>query len=277
MRRGPGSSAIRRVTDPSATRRSGKSSPLSPFPELISDLSKLPTGSHCLELFASEDEAADRAAAFLAGAEDPKATSYWVADERLVAVNRQQVARRDPRHEGNVHRLRGPQVVRRDGVLRPTGEIIRFVRDHPEGVTGGAASAITGYWTREEIPAYLEYEEWFHRQARGRSRFLCPYDLRKVPVDLAAEVLPQLARHHSHLVLSSVRHPTTLLVQLLVFPRADSVPKELRKVLDWALREGLVGLEGREKRPVLARKGEDLALALQDFEEHFATSSADRT
>ena len=269
MRRGS-----RSPTTGRATGRSGKSASLSPFPQLISDLSKLPTGSHCLELFASEAEAADRAAAFLAGAEDPEATSYWVADDRLVALNRQQVARRDPRHEGNVHHLRGPQVVRREGVLRPTGEILRFVRNHPEGVTGGAA-AITGYWTREEIPAYLEYEEWFHRQARGRSRFLCPYDLRKVPVDLAAEVLPELARHHSHLVVSTVRHPTTLLVQLLVFPSAESVPEKLRKVLDWALRGGLLGLEGREKRPVLARKGENLALALQDFEEHFATPPAE--
>lgn len=274
MRRGPGSSATGRATDPSPARHGGKSTPLSPFPELISDLSKLPTGSHCLELFASEEEAADRAAAFLAGAEDPEATSYWVADDRLVALNRKHVARRDPRHEGNVHRLRGPQVVRREGVLRPTGEIIRFVKDHPEGVTGGAA-AITGYWTREEIPAYLEYEEWFHRQARGRSRFLCPYDLRKVPVDLAAEVLPELARHHSHLVVSSVRQPAALLVQLLVFPSAESVPEEHRKVLDWAVREGLLGLEGHEKRPVLARKGEDLALALQDFEEHFVTAKAE--
>ncbi len=276
MRRDPGSSATARASNPRATKRSGRSSSRPPFPELISDLSKLPMGSHCLELFASEEEAADRAASFLAGAEDPKATSYWVADDRLVALNREHVARRDPRHEGNVHRLRGPQVVRREGVLRPTGEIIRFVRGHPEGVTGGAA-AITGYWTREEIPAYLEYEEWFHRQARERSRFLCPYDLRKVPADLAAGVLPELARHHSHLVVSSVRQPASLLVQLLVFPSAGSVPKELRKVLNWAVREGLLGLEGHEKRPVLARKGVDLALAWQDFEEHFATVLADRT
>lgn len=276
MPREPGRHRSALAEGPTAGTRVERAPPSGPgpssgteFPALLSDLRALPPGSHCLEFYASEDEAAEHAAAFLAGAEDPNATSYWVADDRLLAFNRDLVARRTPGREENVRRLRGPQVVRREGLLRPTAEILRFVQQHPEGVSGAAAT-ITRYWTREEIPAYLEYEAWFHEQARDRSRFLCPYDLRRVPVDMAAEVLPRLAEQHSHLVVSSARHPMALLVQLLVFPNRDRVPEAQREVLAWALRDGLLRLEGDPPRPVLVKKGEEFAEAFHNFEERLA-------
>lgn len=236
------------------------------FPLIVQDLSELPLGSHCLELHSSEDEAADHAAAFLAGADDPKATSYWVADDKLLAFNQDRMARRDPALPTVLHTLEGPQAVPTDGKLRPTREVIRFIRAHPEGVTAGAAT-ITRYWSREQIPAYLEYEQWFHQQARDQSRFLCPYDLRRVPVDLAPTVLPELVSHHSHLTLSTGPHPMALLVQFLAFPSQARVPEDLRRALAWSVQEGLIELKGAERRPVLALKGEAFAAAFQSFEE----------
>lgn len=242
------------------------------FPLMIDDLAQLPRGAHCLELHASEDESAEHAAAFLAGADDPNAASYWVADDKLLAFNRERVARRDTRMVQRVRRLDGPQAVPTDGHLRPTGEVIRFVQAHPEGVTAAGAT-ITRYWTRAEIPAYLEYEEWFQAQARDKSRFLCPYDLRRVPVDMAAHVLPELATHHSHLVLSRVPNPMALLLQFLVFPSEAQVPQRLREALSWCVQEGLLELRGPQRKPTLALKGEAFAEAFHSFEERILSGA----
>jgi hypothetical protein len=238
------------------------------FPKLVEDLAELPKGSHCLSFYASETEASDQVAAFLAGADDPEAARYWVTNDQLLAFNRDRVGRRDPALAGRIEALGGPQAVPRDGKMRPTTEVIRFVEAHPEGVTAGGGT-ITHYWSREQIPAYLEYEAWFHQQARERSRFLCPYDLRKMPADLAPTVLPNLASHHSHLIASKERHPMALLVQFLVFPSADQVPERLRTALTWCVDEGLIELRGPERQPVLVAKGEEFALAYQAFEARF--------
>lgn len=222
-----------------------------PFPTLLEDLSTLPPGSHCLALHASREELAEQAASFLAGAEDPDRTTFWVADDRLLAYARQKVRTRAPALEGRVLRLDGPQVVSEGELLRPAPEIVRFIRAHPEGVTAGAAT-ITTYWSRESVPAHLEYEDWFQDAPRAGCRYLCPYDLRRIPVEMAAEVLPTLARKHTHLVLSKVHGPAPELLQLLLFTRGPRAPPALEGAQAWAIREGL-----------LIRQGERLVLSLE--------------
>jgi hypothetical protein len=233
-------------------------------PTVITDLAQLPAGSHCLDLFTSDDEAADHAAAFLAGALDPEAASYWVAGETLLAYCQERLDQRDPALAGTVHLLDGPQVVPTDGKLRPTAEIVRFIRSHPEGVTAGAAT-ITEYWTREEIPSYLEYERWFHEQERASSRFLCPYDLRKVPVDAASAVLPVLAQQHSHVMLSSTPDPSALLLQLLLFPPAAPVPKDFEPLRRWGMEQRLLRPEDNARAFGLTPQGEAFAEAARTF------------
>lgn len=253
--------------------RSAPLSPASGVPQIIYDLKRLPKGSHCLDLYASLDEAAEHAAAFLEGADNPRAATYWVADDQLLAFHRDKTQSQDPSGALPFRALKGPQVVPQGGKLRPTAEVVRLVSSHPEGVTAGAAT-ITRYWSREQIPAYLEYEQWFHQQARERSRFLCPYDLREVPVDMAPAVLPELARQHSHVILSRAPNPMALLVQLLMFPTSDAVPPEHREELSWATAEGLLSVDGRTHRLHLASRGEAFALALKSFSTRVSEASA---
>ncbi|MDE1836846.1 MAG: hypothetical protein KGJ23_09545 [Euryarchaeota archaeon] len=244
-----------------------------PGPLLISDLSKLPLGSHCLSLYASQDEAADRAAAFLAGAEDPRSARYFVAGDRLLAFTRRKVRERSRARSSCVNDLRGPQAVRqRDGRFRPAPEVIQFVSEHPEGVSAGGQT-ITRYWRRETVPDHLEYEEWFDRQPRSTSRFLCPYDLREVPVDLAATTLLELAHHHSHLVLSNAAEPASLLLQLLALPAGTPLPPFHQRVRAWCLEEGLVEEEGRTNPLVLTVEGATFARSLRSFSKKGLSSS----
>ena len=211
------------------------------MPEILRDLVRLPLGSHCVSFHASREEAAAHATDFLAGSPPWQAAAYWVADPDLRARCQDLLAARAPHQVGCVMVLEKEQVHPIDGRLRPVDEIQHFVGSHPDGVTGGA-DTISEYWRPENVPEHLEYEGWFDQQPRDHSRFLCPYDLRKVPPEEAPKILRQLGAHHSHAVLSSSPEAGVRLLQLFVFATPSEVPSEIAESLEWALREGLVAV-----------------------------------
>ena len=232
-------------------------------PELVGDLATLPLGSHCLGLHVGEDEAAQHAAAFLAGAPTGQPAAYWVPDTPAAELCRQKVAARAPEHLGCVAILSHEQVGFVDGHLRPTQEIVEFARAHPDGFTGGAET-ISRYWGPGSIPEHLEYESWFEAQPRDRCRFLCPYDLRMIPPHLAPTVLRDLGAHHSHVALSDSVEPAAALLQLFVFPTEADVPTALLPVLDDAFAAGLLVSRGPPGEFALSRAGGDLVQAWWD-------------
>ena len=189
------------------------------MPRVVADLIHLPMGSHCIAFYASQDEGAETAAEFLAGTPEGQAAAFWVADTALQSYYRDRVEEISPRHVGCVLVLDGEQVESDEGKLRPVDEVRTFVASHPDGVTGGA-DTISRYWTPGTFPEHVEYEAWFDAQPRDGSRFLCPYDLRRVPASEAPGLLRELGRHHSHASLSSSPEPAVRLLQLFVFPRA---------------------------------------------------------
>ena len=209
------------------------------MPEVVEDLAQLPVGSHCLSFHADPEEAADHAVRFLASTPEGVRPSYWVSDEQLAAYYNHRLALEAPGHAGCVAVLEGEQIGPVDGRLRPVPELREFVSGHPEGVTGGA-DTISLYWNAENVPEHLEYERWFHYQPRGRSRFLCPYDLRRVPPALGPEVLRELGDHHSHVALSSSEEVAVRLLELFVFATSKDVPRELAETHRWAKEEGLL-------------------------------------
>lgn len=225
--------------------------------EAVEDASRLPLGSHALSLFASQQEAAAQAASFLAGAPPGQAASYWIPDQQLLPMYREAVEERDPDRVGAIQVLDGPQVRPVGPELRPVEEVLDLVRAHPEGVTA-AGETITWYWTPEQVPSYLEYEEWFHQQARGASRFLCPYNLRNIPPEDAPAILRALGAHHSHVVLSSSTAETARVLQLFVFGTATDIPAPLRTDLAWAKERGLVSVDPATGLLELTEAGEDL-------------------
>lgn len=227
------------------------------MPELLGDLVHLPVGSHCVGFHVGRTEAADHAASFLAGTPAGQAASYWVADLPSQEIVRNRVATESPGHVGCVAVLSGEQVALVDGKLRPIDEILEFVGSHPEGVTAGGET-IDRHWTPTDLPQHLEYEAWFQEQRRDGSRFLCPYDLRRVPAESAPQVLAELGAHHSHVVLSDSPEPAVRLLQLFVFGRAPDVPPALHETLGWAVSWGLVDVEARSRELSLARGGEDM-------------------
>jgi hypothetical protein len=231
--------------------------------EVVEDASQLPLGSHAISLHVSQKEAARKAAEFLAGAPPGQEAAYWVADEGLLPMYRESVAELAPERVGAVQVLDGPQVARVGPELRPVEEVTDFVRAHPEGVTG-AGETITWYWTPEQIPDYLEYEEWFHQQARGASRFLCPYNLRDVPADDAPAILRALGARHSHVVLSSSSATTARVLQLFVFPTASDIPGGLRAELEWAVEEGYVSVAEDTGLLDLTEAGQELLVDWPD-------------
>jgi hypothetical protein len=225
--------------------------------ECLDATSQVPVGAHCLSLHATQEEAADHAAAFLSGSPPEHATSYWVAQAGLVPLYRERIGAVDPRHVRSIRVLAGPQVHRVDHRLRPVEEITSFFERHPEGATCGA-DTITWYWTPDDIRDHLEYEQWFQLQPRVRNRFLCPYDLRRIPLDDAVPVLRELADHHSHLVFSRDRQNPIRLLQLMIFVNTDDIPTTMSSDLDWAVDAGYatVGDETGSLSPTLT--GRDL-------------------
>ena len=222
---------------------------------VIEDLKELPRGSHCVSFHANREEAARNAISFLAGAPEGQAATYWVPDADLAAYYNLWLAREAPEHVGCVAILPHEQVENVSGKLRPTMEIRRFMDSHPEGVTA-SGETITRYWKPQNIPDHLEYEAWFQDQPKGSSRFLCPYDLRAVPPDLAPQVIRELAAHHSHVVLSTSREPGARLLQLFIFPTVEEIPEPAEGTLGWALKKDLVEIQRPIRELSLTTLGE---------------------
>jgi hypothetical protein len=214
----------------------------------------LPIGGHGLSLHASREEAAEHAVDFLAGAPSGQPAVYWVGDASLVPYYDEKLAAKAPAQVGCVRALDHEQVDSVDGRLRPTPEVVAYLREHGEGTTAGA-DTLSLYWTPETMPEHLEYEAWFDEQPRDASRFLCPYDLRRVPAEKAPEILRELGRHHSHVVLSDAPEPAVRLLQLFVFATPAELPVALRESLLWAAQEGLVKVLGPHEEFLATPKG----------------------
>ncbi|HTZ62150.1 MAG TPA: hypothetical protein VMC82_05900 [Thermoplasmata archaeon] len=211
--------------------------------QVLEDLAELPLGSHALSLHADADEAEDHAIRFLSGTPEGGTAIYFVNDERTSAEYNARLADVSPGHVGCVVALGHEQVELVDGKLRPAREVQEFFADHQDGVTAGG-DTLSMYWTSTNVPEHLEYEQWFDQQPRVDSRFVCPYDLRKVPSDQATEILAELGRHHSHVVLSSSPEPAIRLLQLFVFETAGDLPRQLAANLRWAVEQGYVHPSG---------------------------------
>jgi hypothetical protein len=223
--------------------------------EVLGDLSELPRGAHALSLHATREEAGDHAIDFLRGTPDGQTASYWVPDAALAQYYDERVSTEAPEQLGCVHVLGHEQVALVDGQLRPVAEVLDVIGQHPEGITA-AGETLSRYWVPGNIPEHLEYEHWFDTQPREDSRFLCPYDLREIPPDMAPGVLRDLGSHHSHVVLSRSRDPAVRLLQLFVFGTVDQMPDDLRATLGWALSEGLVQLDDAGREMALTAEGE---------------------
>jgi hypothetical protein len=224
---------------------------------VIEDLRQLPQGSHCVSFHTTRQEAARNAASFIAGTPEGQAVTYWVPDSEVASYYSLWVAREAPDHVGCIAILPHEQVEVVDGKLRPVAEVRQFVGSHPDGVTAGGET-ITRYWTPKNIPDHMEYEAWFQTMPRAESRFLCPYDLRAVPPDLAPVVLRELGAHHSHVVLSASREPGARLLQLFIFPTIDEMPDAADENLGWALKKDLVEIQRPVREVVLTRAGEQV-------------------
>ena len=224
---------------------------------LIEEPRLLPTGSHGLSFHATRNEAARNAISFLAGTPRGQSASYWVADEATADYYRKWLGVEFPDHVGCVAILPHEQVESVDGRLRPVSEVKSFLEQHPEGVTA-AGETLSRYWTRETLPAHLEYESWFQSQPNDASRFLCPYDLRTVPPDMAPEVLQELGSHHTHVTLSPSQEPGVRLLQLFVFPTVDELPECLEINLGWSIKRALTELLSGSRELSLTHKGEQV-------------------
>jgi hypothetical protein len=227
------------------------------MPAIVAAAVDLPVSAHALSLHSDRSEAADHAASFLAGTPPDESASYWVSDPSLVAYYNDRLADVAPDQIGCVHVLAHEQVDRVDGKLRPTEEVIDFVSAHPHGVTAGGET-LSEYWTPATIPDHMEYEAWFADQPREASRFLCPYDLRRLPPDQAPYIMRELGKHHSHVVLSDSRDPAVRLIQLFVFSTPAELPPVQRETLAWATEEGLVRTFGPHEEFTITREGAEL-------------------
>jgi hypothetical protein len=232
--------------------------------DLTDELATLPTGSHCVSLHTTQDEAADHAASFLAGTPSEQAASYWVPTGGLLPLYRSKVGARRPDRVTSVRVLVGPQVERVEGKLRPVEQVLEFVGRHPEGVTAGAET-ISWYWTADDIRDHLEYEEWFQSLPRGRSRFLCPYDLRRVPAADAPEILAELGAQHTHVALSPSNDDIVQMLQVFVFGTFDRVPRQFEEAVAWAVESGFVTVRDADGAMSLTRSG---VAAVSDWSNH---------
>jgi hypothetical protein len=230
-------------------------------PSVAVSATELPKGSHAAAFYADRVEAAEQAAAFLAGAPERQSARFWVpsdaaAEEYLEAA--QVIA---PSRVDAIEVLPTEQVEPTEGKLRPVAPVRAFIADHPEGVTA-AGGTISYYWNRESVPEHLEYERWFdHERSAGagdESRYLCPYDLRTVPPELAPRVMRELGASHSHVVLSASEEPGAHLLELFLFETTERIPSSLTETLAWAIREQFVEIDPASHVVGLTGKGEQI-------------------
>jgi hypothetical protein len=206
---------------------------------VVADPAGLPAGSHTVSFYSGPTEAEEQALRFLSGAAPGTGVHFWVDRPEVAKEYNERLADVASARVGCVAALGHEQVEPVDGKLRPVLEVLGFLAGHPEGVTAGG-DTISSHWTAPTVEAHLEYENWFEEQPRENSRFLCPYDLRRVPRENAPDVLHELGRHHSHVVLSSSSEPAVRLLQLFIFGTPDKLPDQLEDELRWAVESGFV-------------------------------------
>ena len=225
--------------------------------EVVGTAADLRLGSHALSLHSSREEAESHAVSFLKGAPTGQPASYWVESRNLAEEYTSALRSEDPTHVGCVGVLSTEQVEYRDGRLRPISAVFAFIEQHPEGVSGGA-DTISSYWDASNVDAHLEYEAWFDDQPKGNSRFICPYDLRRLPAEHAEAVLRELGSHHGQVVLSESPEPAVRLLQLFIFPTLREIPSRLQPDLFWALSLELVTLVRSPYELDLTEEGDDI-------------------
>ena len=226
-------------------------------PEVIQTLESLPIGSHALSLHADREEARRRAAEFLRGTPSGQAASYWLPAADLIPEYDELIQRVAPEQIGCIRALTGEQVEPRGGRLRPTEDVLRFLEEHPGGVSA-SGETISQYWNASNLEAHLEYERWFDDQPRDGSRFLCPYDLKTIPSAHPEMVLRELGSLHSHVTLSRSQEPGVRLLQLFIFRNVRDLPDSQEPSLGWALRTELVDLAGDPYELELTSRGDDV-------------------
>jgi hypothetical protein len=226
-------------------------------PTIVSSACELPRGSHAVSLHTSLQEAAEQAASFLAGAPSDQATRFWAPNEAHALFYREATEVVAARQVEAIEVLPREQVEFAEGKLRPIAPIREFITAHPEGVTA-AAGTISQHWRPENVPPHLEYERWFEAQGRKGSRFLCPYDLRTVPPEMAVEVMRALGAYHSHLVLSATEDREARLLELFLFESIERMPQGLEETLEWSLEQKLIEWQPSTKTLALTPRGEDV-------------------
>lgn len=232
--------------------------------KIVADPMDLPLDSHALSFYADAAEAEDHAVRFLAGAAPGAPAVYFVPDEATSERYNARLSSELPERVGCVIPLVGHcQVETVEGKLRPVREVRDFVAAHTEGVTAGG-DTLSMYLLPNSVSDHIEYESWFDRQPREHSRFVCPYDLRRVPVDSAPEFLRELGEHHSHIVLSSSAEPAVRLLQLFTFGTRATVPEPLHEDLDWAVDQGYLEVAGPDSPLRLTPHGRDVVREWSD-------------
>jgi hypothetical protein len=207
--------------------------------EVLTDPGSLPVGCHALGLYSGPVEAEWQAVRFVSTAPRTAPPVFFVHDQPTADRYNSRLSKTAPDRVGCVVALGHEQVETVKGKLRPVREVQDTLSRHPEGMTAGG-DTLSMYLTPESTPAHLEYEEWFDAQPRSGSRFICPYDLRNLPVESAPEILADLGRHHSHVVLSSSPEPAVRLLQLFIFGSRAAVPERLGEDVGWAEENGYI-------------------------------------
>lgn len=223
----------------------------------------LPPGCHALAFYASPDEAARNMGDFVRGA-------FYFGQPALVVSNnherleryRQQLVPDTPWLAGAFAPIDGPHTRSTADGLRPLEPVMSFAAANPEGATL-CGDTIPDYLSEETVEDYLRYESWFDGLRPFSHRALCPYDLARLPVEVAGATLGGLLRNHSHAVLSTDPSPAVQLLQLLVVPYLDPVDPARRGALERALARGLIRPEASGDALRLTARGELFVRALR--------------
>ena len=227
------------------------------MPQLVADLAELPSGSHAVSFYSAQSEAAEQAVRFLAGAPKDEPSSFWVTDPATAEEYNRRLETASPDHVGCVVAIDHEQVERVDGRLRPCAEVRAFLREHPGSITAGG-DTLSQYMVPGTVPEHLEYESWFQEQPRRGSRFVCPYDLRRIPPAMAPSVLKELGKQHSHVKLSSSPEPAVRLLQLFIFGSEAEVPVLLQDDLEAARERGWVARDSPRAPLALTGAGREI-------------------
>jgi DcmR-like sensory protein len=232
---------------------------------LVPSTEEAPAGSHVLSFYASDSEAAESVAGFLRGARGlGQPAIVLTSDAHRLNLYESAVARRVPQMAGVFRLVSGPHLHLTPEGLRPPEEVEAFTNAHARGAST-CSDAIPDVLTRENLDTYLEYERWYDTLRPYVHRGMCPYDVTRLPVDLASWALQELADVHSHVVLSRDPSPAVQLLQLLVVATAENPAAAQRDSVDRALTRGVVQRGGPNERLELTPRGENLVRALLTF------------